>query len=89
MEDVVEYFHAKYADSSSADLHDQIYWSKHSLSPQRMNNVLCFLYGFDPEYYAGIVDNGWLPESRASRCPAEYEQRNEGWWRLLEEHIRP
>jgi hypothetical protein len=34
-----------------------------------------------------LVDEGYLPESRAFLCPMEWAQVNHGWWTVLEPHF--
>jgi hypothetical protein len=57
---------------------------EHSLSEQRFFNILCLIYGSNPNKYDEIVSGGWLPESRAARCPNEYAQKKKAWDTLLE-----
>jgi hypothetical protein len=64
------------------------FWDEHSLDAQRMYTVACVLYGSDPERHAGFVGENGLPEQRAARCPAEFEQKSSAWGRLLEPHLR-
>ncbi|MCS6873323.1 MAG: DUF4344 domain-containing metallopeptidase [Pyrinomonadaceae bacterium] len=45
---------------------------EHLLSEQRFYNSLCLIYGFLPEKYAYLVNNKYLPASRASKCQEEY-----------------
>lgn len=56
---------------------------EHSLGPQRLYNVLCWIYGSDPNKYSQIVSGGMLPEARAVRCPGEWDQMAKAWQRLL------
>jgi hypothetical protein len=57
---------------------------EHSLGPQRLYNVACWIYGSDPQKYRGIVTSGQLPESRAVRCPSEYDRLQKAWTRILQ-----
>lgn len=65
---------------------DSDYADEHSLGPQRLYNIVCWIYGSDPQKYQHWVTNGLLPEARAVRCPAEYEQMAKAWTRLLGMH---
>jgi len=56
---------------------------EHSLGPVRLYNVMCWIYGSDPNKYAGLVTNGSLPQERAVRCPGEWDQMAKAWQRLL------
>ena len=60
------------------------YADEHSLGPQRYYNVACWVYGSNPDKYAGLVGEGGLPEARAERCPGEYAQLEKSFGRLLE-----
>ena len=59
------------------------YADEHSLGPVRLYNVVCLVFGSDPEKYAGLVGDEGLPYDRAVRCPAEYEQVEKSFSRLL------
>ncbi len=61
---------------------------EHSLSAQRMYNIMCILYGSNPEHFRAMVSDDVLPESRAVRCPAEYQQKSRSWERLLGRHLK-
>jgi hypothetical protein len=65
---------------------DSDYADEHSLGPQRLYNIVCWIYGSDPVKYQHWVRNGVLPQARAVRCPAEYEQMAKAWTRLLSMH---
>ncbi|MEL6616852.1 MAG: DUF4344 domain-containing metallopeptidase, partial [Bacteroidota bacterium] len=56
---------------------------EHSLGPVRLFNVACLVYGSDPEKYSDLVGGDGLPEERAVRCPAEYQQVEKSFDRLL------
>lgn len=62
-------------DSSFAD--------EHSFNKQRFFNVICLIYGNNPEKYEPFVTDEILPEERAAGCPAEYEKTKNSWFRLL------
>ena len=63
------------------------YADEHSLSEQRYFNLLCMMYGRDPDRYAQIVQDGLLPEARAGRCRAETVKIFEAWSSLLIPHF--
>jgi hypothetical protein len=46
----------------------------HGLSAQRFYNLLCMAYGADPDRFGDVVQEGYLPESRAEGCGDEYRQ---------------
>jgi len=57
--------------------------AKHSVNQTRMYNVLCWMYGANPEKYGDLVTDGLLPESRAGGCADEYKQLARSWSKLL------
>jgi hypothetical protein len=59
----------------------------HSSPAQRLFNVLCIAYGADPHYFAGIVDRGVLPETRAAGCLFEFFQVAYAWRVLIQPHV--
>ncbi|MEL6615300.1 MAG: DUF4344 domain-containing metallopeptidase, partial [Bacteroidota bacterium] len=59
------------------------YAGEHSLGPVRLYNVVCLVYGSDPQKYAGLVGPNGLPEDRAVRCPGEFQQVEKAFDRLL------
>jgi hypothetical protein len=60
----------------------------HSLNQQRFYNILCLVYGSDPDQFSALVKDGYLPESRASNCPYEYSQATKSWGKQLSPYIR-
>lgn len=62
---------------------------EHSLDAQRYFNLLCVIYGRDPENNQAIVDGGLLPKERAARCPEESSKITRSWARLLLPHFAP
>lgn len=61
---------------------------EHALSGQRFYNVLCLVYGQDPDAYADWTRDGTLPPERADRCPAEYDQTRAAWQKLLRPYLK-
>ena len=63
---------------------------EHSLGPQRFYNVICWVYGQNPERHAGLRlrAGGVLPEARAERCPGEAAQLEASWNRLLGSYLK-
>lgn len=48
------------------------YWAQHPLEIQRFHNIVCLVFGSDPETLAGLVDTELLPFPRAMSCEREY-----------------
>jgi hypothetical protein len=47
--------------------------SNHGQPEERFFNLECMAYGSDAKLYAGLIDHGFLPESRAKDCKYEYD----------------
>jgi Putative metallopeptidase len=75
---------AEYWAATGSNMFDDLNFAdEHSLNQQRFYNILCLVYGSNPRAYDGLVTNGYLPEARAQRCPAEFEQKENAWNQLL------
>jgi hypothetical protein len=73
-------------ESKNANTSNLPYYDEHSLGPQRFYNIVCWLYGYNPDKYQDIVDKGVLPESRAVRCGDEYRKFSTYWKKQLQEY---
>ncbi len=64
------------------------YFDEHSISEQRLGNILCMIYGSNPQAHGKILEN--MPElrPRAPKCPKEYAQRDKFWTQALTPHTR-
>jgi hypothetical protein len=47
--------------------------SDHGSPEERYFNLLCTAYGYDDKLFAAVVENEYLPQSRAKKCKFEYE----------------
>lgn len=63
------------------------FWDEHAFDGQRFYNIVCLIYGSDPQKYADFVSSGTLPKDRAMRCPEEYKKINKAWEKLLQPHF--
>jgi peptidoglycan hydrolase-like protein with peptidoglycan-binding domain len=81
------WFKVNSAETKANDM--SVYSDEHSLDAQRYFNLLCIVYGRDPEHFSGIVDRGMLPKDRADRCPMESAKITRSWARLLLPHLAP
>jgi hypothetical protein len=57
---------------------------EHALNLQRFYNVLCLVYGSDPNEYADLLTSFPEMEARAPRCKGEYKDASKAWTTLLE-----
>ncbi|MGE7387769.1 DUF4344 domain-containing metallopeptidase [Streptomyces sp. NPDC004126] len=63
--------------------------SDHPVTQQRVFNFLCYLEGSDPKgYQQSLVDDGYLPKTRAPFCPQAWAMLDSGWWTQLQPHFR-
>lgn len=69
-------------------LGEVVFADEHSLNVQRKFNILCWVYGSDPSGYDDLVGPDALPEERAERCPAEYDQIEHAWYTLMMPHLK-
>jgi hypothetical protein len=77
------------ADAEAEEVDDTAYWDEHSLGEQRFYNIICWIYGKDPEGYEDLVTDGTLPAARAARCEAEYAKMTKSWDVLLSPKMKP
>ena len=70
---------AKQKNSDAKDFSDE-----HLLQEQRFYNILCMIYGSDTSKHSYFVSQKYLPETRAARCPNEYERMVQSWSELLQ-----
>lgn len=79
-----------YAAAEAEDAVDEgSFADEHSLDQQRFYNMICWVYGSDPDAYGNLVEDGHLPAERAERCAAEYARIDRSWSRLLAAHLKP
>ena len=79
------------AFSMNGELHgvgDSDFANEHSLDQQRYFNMVCWVYGRDPERHRDLIEITGLPVARAERCKEEYERLDASWRRLLGDSLR-
>ena len=59
------------------------FWSKHSIVQQRLYNIMCMVYGENPDDNQHLIANGLLPDSRLDECVNEYHTILKSWDSLL------
>lgn len=64
------------------------YWGAHALSIQRYYQIVCLLYGSDPEAFADLPAQTRLPAARAEDCVAEYARASQAAEWLLADYGR-
>lgn len=81
------HFYSMLADERD-DFEEDDFWDEHSLDEQRYYNIVCWVYGSDPEEFKDLLEEEGLGENRAERCPAEYEQISSSWMTLLDPYLK-
>lgn len=64
------------------------YWDTHSLTIQRHYQIVCLLYGSDPESFADLPARVGMPEARSRLCRSEYARASRALAWLLENYGR-
>jgi hypothetical protein len=64
-------------------LSDADFADEHSVNQQRTYQFLCWVYGSDTKRFKSLVGKDLLPKSRATQCPAEFQQVKTSWDILL------
>ena len=64
------------------------YFDEHSLGEQRFYNIVCTVYGSNPDKYRAVVERKVLPESRAVKCAKEFERKEKAWALMLGPHTK-
>lgn len=77
-----------FVSDQEEEMDDLAFWDEHSLDDQRFYNILCWIYGKDPEGYEYFVEDETLPANRAARCPAEYNRLSRSWESLLDPYVK-
>jgi hypothetical protein len=67
----------------------QAFSDNHSMPAQRFFNLLCIAYGADPSTFAPVVEEKYLPESRARNCKREYDDVAFAFKKLIGPHLDP
>ncbi len=61
------------------------FWDEHSLSEQRVYNIICWLFGRSPGRFAHLVPE-FVPQERGVQCPGEWKQIDNAMTTLLDAH---
>jgi hypothetical protein len=87
-----------YKFASVTELEELVFWGEHSLDQQRFYDIVCLVYGSDPETYDFLLqrdtkgfllstDQGYLPKERADRCYEEYKDISTSWSTLIAAYV--
>ncbi|HSU82573.1 MAG TPA: DUF4344 domain-containing metallopeptidase [Thermoanaerobaculia bacterium] len=64
------------------------FWSGHGFNEARLTDILCWVYGRDPQAFQELVGDGTLPAARAQGCAAEYEKVAKAWSEPLAPYLK-
>jgi len=65
------------------------FWDEHSFNLQRFYNILCLMYGENPDKGSALGLLDLIPVERAVRCEDEFQQSSNSWKNLLEPYTEP
>jgi Putative metallopeptidase len=82
----IQYERLAKSGKTAAEL-DMLWADEHSMDGQRFYNILCWVFGHNPNKYMAMVNNP-LPEQRAVRCPTEYSRLANAWLILLKPYLK-
>jgi hypothetical protein len=81
------YSYSRYVQKSEVTAPLAAFSDAHAPPAQRFYNLLCLAYGADPTLFGDLVDNGYLPKSRAVGCKREYDQVAFAFRELITPHL--
>jgi len=58
---------------------ETVFYDDHGLNVQRYQDMLCLVYGSDPNGFLRMVTEGFLTPERAQRCVKTFENNYAGW----------
>jgi Putative metallopeptidase len=64
------------------------FWSGHGFDEARLTDILCWVYGRDPQAFQELAGDGTLPAARAGGCAAEYEKVAKAWSEPLAPYLK-
>jgi hypothetical protein len=76
-----------YRENPKATIALAAFSSNHGQPEERFYNMQCIAYGSDEKRYAGLVEKGFLPQSRAKDCNYEFRVLQFAFQKEIEPHI--
>jgi hypothetical protein len=76
-----------YKQKPSVTLPLAAFSSDHGSPEERFYNLLCMAYGYDAKVFADLVDNEYLPKTRAKKCLYEYKDLEYAFQQVFGPHI--
>ena len=81
------YSYKSYMQNPTVTVRTTAFSGVHGAPLQRFFNLLCIGYGADPELFADLVDNGYLPAQRARGCRVEFGEVNFAFQQTMLSHV--
>ncbi len=60
------------------------FWGSHTLTIQRFYQMICLIYGSNPQQYQGLPERAGVPDQRAERCTDEFARADRSLMWLIE-----
>jgi hypothetical protein len=76
-----------YKQKPSVTLPLAAFSSDHGSPEERFYNLLCMAYGYDAKVFADLVDQEYLPKTRAKKCLFEYKDIEYAFQQVFTPHI--
>jgi hypothetical protein len=64
------------------------FYDEHGLDLQRAYNIVCYMFGSNPEKYKQLAADTKLPDYRQAACPYEWQNMAWSWDEVLKSHLR-
>ena len=74
--------------SEESNVEESMFSDIHSPDRRRYYNLLCWIYGWDPQNGEDLVTEWELPKDRAGGCEEEYARMHSSWNRLLSSYLK-
>lgn len=72
-------------EADAAQENQPAWWDVHGPDLQRFYNLVCLIYGADPEARDDFADDLELPEDRRDTCPDEFDLAMGSWGPVMDE----
>jgi hypothetical protein len=81
------YTYKEYVDKPKVVVPQTAFADVHGAPMQRLYNLLCIAFGADRDAFGDLVEQGYLPETRARGCKVEYGELNFAFQQLIRPNI--
>jgi hypothetical protein len=62
-------------------------WAEHAPNEQRVYNIVCLVYGSNPQQFSFLLQQTEMPQERGAACASEYDKKVASWEQLLTPHM--